>query len=178
MNKTIKNKNILIFVISMIIFGTIIGYYFYLNNKIIDYKEKIRKLENIASNNLENNIDDNIKQEYNCNFTETFRIVNTLDGYIAEIPELSYIIVDKFQTHFAYAYYIPIDLKRGLEEGKYYEFTYNIKGNGIINDMEDVYSYMIKTATWSIDEPELKVTLTIKETDKEGLNQVNEPICK
>jgi len=172
-----KNKKILISVLIGIILIIIAGYWFYLNIRIADYKKRIDNFEIMSNNNLEEN-KDNTNHEYDCSFTETWRIVNNLVGYIAEIPELSYIVVDKFQAHSAYSYYIPTDLKNGLEEGKYYEFTYDIKGTGIINDMEDVYSYMIKTATWNINEPEINVTLTIKETNKEGLSQLNEPICK
>lgn len=171
-----KIKNILIY----IIFGVIIilfGLYsYYLNSKIINYKEIIKESENLSSNI--NKKDNNQKQEYDCSFTETWRIVNTLDSYIAEISELSYIVVDKFQNNSAYSYHIPTDLKNSLEEGKYYEFTYHLKGKGIINDMEDVYSYMIKTATKNVNESEIKVTLIIKETDKVGLAQLNEPICE
>ena len=171
--KNNKILNSVILLIVLVLFGI---YIYYLNNEIAEYKDRIKILENKYNNSFEESKNNNY--EYDCTFTETYRIVNTLDNYIAEIPELSYIIVDKFQSHSAYSYQIPTNLKKEIEVNKYYEFTYHLKGTGIINNMDDVYSYMIKTATENISEPEMKVTLTIKETDKEGLAQINEPICK
>ena len=39
------------------------------------------------------------EREYDCTFTQTYHVVNLLDGYVAEVPELSYVILDKFLDH-------------------------------------------------------------------------------
>ena len=96
-----------------------------------------------------------------------------MDGYIAEVPEWSYIALDQFQSHGIFAAKIPSSLKEGLEEKKYYEFTYTIKGNGIVKTMEDINNYLVLDDS----NAKLKVTLNVKETDKTGLGQIEEDIC-
>lgn len=66
---------------------------------INSYKEKINKLENKDDDKTEEE-----SKYYDCTFTQTYRIVDKLDGYIAEVPEKSYVIVDKFQSHSAFAH--------------------------------------------------------------------------
>lgn len=135
-----------------------------LNNEVTNDKNKKEILINI-----------NDKIDYDCSFTVTYRVVDMLDGYIAEVPEYSYVVVDKFQVHGAIAHFIPTELKRQLEINKYYEFTYQVKGKGNINDIYDVINNI------SIDHYEndnLSVVLSIRETDKVGLEQVQENICK
>ena len=136
------------------------------------YKEEIKLLEkNEEGNQQEGN------KYYDCTYTETYRIVDKLDGYVAEVPEMSYIVVDKFQSHEAYSHPIITDLKENLEVNKYYEFTYQIKGTGIINDKEDVISHITDESLEDIPDGTLRVNLTIKETDKEGMEQIQEDIC-
>lgn len=171
-----KNNTILVTIFLVVIIFFLGVYNYHLNNEINDYQEKIENLKTEQNNDIVG-LEDSIEHEYDCSFTETWRIIDTLDGYIAEVPELSYVVMDKFQTHSAYSYYIPSELKNGLEVNKYYEFTYSLKGTGIINDMDDVYSYMIKTAL-GYSSSDIKVTLSINETSKQGLEQLNEPICK
>ena len=77
------------------------------------------------------------EREYDCTFTQTYHVVNLLDGYIAEVPELSYVILDKFLDHQAISHFIPTSLKNELENDKYYEFTYQLKGKGYIENMDD-----------------------------------------
>lgn len=133
-------------------------------------------LSNLNSNETET------EKEYNCSFTKTYNIVNKLDGYIAEVLELSYIVVDQFQSHGAMTHIIPTELKNSLEVNKSYEFTYTLKGKGTINDMFDVYSHLSGTTVNKSQNNEdltnLSVTLTIKETDKTGLSQIQENICQ
>lgn len=125
---------------------------------------------------------------YDCQFTKTYHIVNKLDNYIAEVPELSYIVIDMFQSHNASTHIIPTRLKDSLEVGKYYEFTYTIKGNGNLKDMSDIYSEISATELYNASSDEIKntiykdkslfINLTIKKTDKQGLEQIQEDICK
>ena len=117
---------------------------------------------------------DYVEDEYDCSFTKTYRVVNLLDGYISEVPEWSYVVVDQFQNHNVVSLKIPTELKNKLKDNEYYEFTYRVKGSGDINTMEDINNYL------SLDDgnEKLKITLDIKETDKTGLEQVQEDICR
>lgn len=137
-------------------------------------KEVINNLES-DSNHVSDSLNDEIiNKEYNCSFTVTYRVVNLLDGYIAEVPEYSYVVVDKFQEHGAIAHFIPTELKNNLEINHSYEFTYHIKGNGIIDDIYDVINNISLN---HYDNGNLSVVLSIKETDKLGLEQIQENIC-
>lgn len=126
------------------------------------------------------NDNDSIDKEvyYDCSFTQTYRVVDLLDGYIAEVPEMSYVILDKFQIHGAYAHIISSEQKKKLEVNKYYEFTYYLKGTtkDKINDINDVLSYSSFNNQIKSDNS-LSVLLEIKETDKLGMEQIQEDIC-
>lgn len=137
------------------------------------YQEKINKIES--------QVNEEPKEEekyYDCSFTQTYRIVNLLDGYVAEVPEKSYVIVDKFQSHYAYAHPIITNLKDELEVDNYYEFTYHIKGKGIINDISDVTNYISEKKLEDSNDGILRVNLSVKKTDKKGMEQIQEDICK
>ena len=167
-----NNDRRLLLVCIVVIIG-LIGCNIYLDNQN-------HKLQNDNENsNKESNTTKEL--EYDCSFTRTYHIVNLLDNYIAEVPELSYLVLDSYQSHGAFTHIIPTRLKKELREDKYYEFTYTIKGTGIINDISDVLSYISATelANQSNREnPKLQVSLEIKETDKQGMEQTQEPICK
>lgn len=174
-----NNDRRLLLVCIVVIIG-LIGCNIYLNNQ----NHKLQNSNETASNNNEtSNKESNTSKEleYDCSFTRTYHIVNLLDNYIAEVPELSYIVLDSYQSHSAFTHIIPTRLKKELTEDKYYEFTYTIKGTGIINDISDALSYISSTelANQSNREnPKLQVSLEIKETDKQGMGQIQEPICK
>lgn len=167
-----NNDRRLLLVCIVVIIG-LIGCNIYLDNQN-------HKLQNDNENsNKESNTTKEL--EYDCSFTRTYHIVNLLDNYIAEVPELSYLVLDSYQSHGAFTHIIPTRLKKEIREDKYYEFTYTIKGTGIINDISDVLSYISATelANQSNREnPKLQVSLEIKETDKQGMGQIQEPICK
>lgn len=157
--------------------------------EIVSYKEDIESYKE-KINALENN--DEEKEEelkhYDCSFTQTYHVVNLLEGYIAEVPELSYVVLDKYLTHDAFAHIIPSNLKNNLETNKNYEFTYQIKGDGNIKDMTDIYQEIAATELYEQANDETKneiykdkklfVYLTIKETDKTGVGQIQENICE
>ena len=167
-----NNDRRLLLVCIVVIIG-LIGCSIYLDNQN-------HKLQNDNENsNKESNTTKEL--EYDCSFTRTYHIVNLLDNYIAEVPELSYLVLDYYQSHVAFTHIIPTRLKKESREDKYYEFTYTIKGTGIINDISDALSYISSTelANQSNREnPKLQVSLEIKETDKQGMGQIQEPICK
>ena len=159
----------LLFISIVVILG-LMGCNLYLhheNDKLL--KEEVKIKDN-------NNIDKEVY--YDCSFTQTYRVVDLLDGYIAEVPEMSYVILDKFQMHGAYAHIISSEQKKKLEVNKYYEFTYYLKGTtkDKINDINDVLSYSSFNNQIKSDNS-LSVLLEIKETDKLGMEQIQEDIC-
>lgn len=128
----------------------------------------------------ENNIDNtnsNKELYYDCSFTKTYRVVNLLENYIAEVPEESYIVLDAYQVHNCFTHKISPEIKKNLEANKFYEFTYTLHGIGIVNDMEDVRDKISFLNSIKSDNS-LKVLLEVKKTDKIGLEQVQEPICR
>ena len=156
--------------ISIVVILGLMGCNLYLhheNDKLL--KEEVKVKDN-------NNIDKEVY--YDCSFTQTYRVVDLLDGYIAEVPEMSYVILDKFQMHGAYAHKISSDQKKKLEVNKYYEFTYYLKGTtkDKINDINDVLKYSSFNNQIKSDNS-LSVLLEIKETDKLGMEQIQENIC-
>lgn len=161
MKKDIKDIviGILIFIIIVIILVLI---FVELNNN----DNSITNDDNLASNN---------EKEYDCSFTKSWRIVDDFDSYVAEVPEWSFVAVDQFQSHYLFAHLIPTELKETLEIDKYYEFTYHIEGTGLIEDMSDINEYLVLDDNSNAP---LKVTLSINETDKEGLELINEDICE
>ena len=156
--------------ISIVVILGLMGCNLYLhheNDKLL--KEEVKVKDN-----------DNIDKEvyYDCSLTQTYRVVDLLDGYIAEVPEMSYVILDKFQIHGAYAHIISSEQKKKLEVNKYYEFTYYLKGTtkDKINDINDVLSHSSFNNQIKSDNS-LSVLLEIKETDKLGMEQIQEDIC-
>ena len=136
--------------------------------KCSSYKESI----------LSSKTDEKEELEYNCSFTQTWKVYNLLDNYTGHHPDISYVILEKFQTFIPYSHKIPSDLKSQLEEGKYYEFTYHIKGKGIINNIDEVIEYLIPESNANESQSKIIVTLSINKTDKLGLEQIQENICK
>ena len=158
-----NRKSIIIISILSVIIVFLVGGLFYQKN----YYTKISSGNVWTSNDF-------IEDEYDCSFTKTYRVVNLLDGYISEVPEWSYVVVDQFQNMNIVSLRIPTELKSILEENKYYEFTYKIKGSGSIKTIEDINKNLILD-----DSPaKLKVSLDIKKTDKTGLDQIQDNICK
>lgn len=156
--------------ISIVVILGLMGCNLYLhheNDKLL--KEAVKVKDN-------NNIDKEVY--YDCSFTQTYRVVDLLDGYIAEVPEMSYVILDKFQIHGAYAHIISSEQKKKLEVNKYYEFTYYLKGTtkDKLNDINDVLKYSTFNNQIKSDNS-LSVLLEIKETDKLGMGQIQEDIC-
>lgn len=53
-----------------------------------------------------------------------------------------------------------------------------VKGTGIINDISDITRYITDESLDEVPDGVLKVKLSIKETNKQGLDQIQEDICK
>lgn len=143
---------------------------------LIAYIIYIQSTTSLLDNNNNTNID-NKETYYDCTFTKTYRVVELLNNYVAEVPEESFIVLDSYQTHSAFTHRISIKEKEKLKENNYYEFTYHLKGIGVINDMEDVRNN-ISSSNLIKSDNSLKVLVEIKETNKEGLEQIQENICR
>jgi hypothetical protein len=140
-----------------------------------EFKEKCASNRNSISN-AENN--DTKQLEYDCSFTQTWRVYDMLEDFVGHHPDMSYVILERFQTFIPYSHKIPSNLKSQLERGKYYEFTYHIKGKGFIDDIDDVVEKLIPEGNVETSQNKLIVTLRINETDKLGMDQLQEPICQ
>ncbi len=140
-----------------------------------EFKEKCASNRNSISN-AENN--DTKQLEYDCSFTQTWRVYDLLEDFVGHHPDMSYVILERFQTFIPYSHKIPSNLKSQLERGKYYEFTYHIKGKGFIDDIDDVVEKLIPEGNVETSQNKLIVTLRINETDKLGMDQLQEPICQ
>ena len=140
-----------------------------------EFKEKCASNRNSISN-AENN--DTKQLEYDCSFTQTWRVYDMLEDFVGHHPDMSYVILERFQTFIPYSHKIPSNLKSQLERGKYYEFTYHIKGKVFIDDIDDVVEKLIPEGNVETSQNKLIVTLRINETDKLGMDQLQEPICQ
>ena len=138
-----------------------------------ELKEKCTS-NNAITPNVENKNAEELN--YDCSFTQTWKVYNLLENYTGHHPDVSYVILEKFQTTIPYSHIIPSNLKSKLEQGKYYEFTYYIKGKGNINDINNIADKIIPENNAKTSQSNLIVTLSIKETDKLGLEQLQEPI--
>lgn len=143
-----------------------------LNTKI----EELESNDKITNNDVEN---DNANQiALDCSFTRTYKIIDLMDEYRAAAPERSFIIVDQFQFFVPVVHSLPTKLKENLKVGEYYEFTYHIKGKiDALKELEmmDVVGMIVEEHP---DNDNLTATLQIKKTDKLGLEQTQELICK
>lgn len=166
-----KNIQKFIYIITSLITVVVIGVLILLmqNNKNNNYKCKDEQNNSVINRSLE--------KKYDCNFTQTWNVVDLIDGYIAEVPEWSYVVLDKFQDHSVYAHLIPTNLKEDLIVGRYYEFTYHIKGTGIINDFEDITNNLVLNPIDVQSNDKIKVILSVKETSRQGMDQIQEDIC-
>jgi len=143
-----------------------------LNTKIDELESK----DKITNNDVENDNADQIALD--CSFTRTYKIIDLMDEYRAAAPERSFIIVDQFQFFVPVVHSLPTKLKENLKVGQYYEFTYHIKGKMDSSkelEMMDVVGMIVLEHP---DNDNLTATLKIKKTDKTGLDQIQEPICK
>ena len=167
-------KNLLIILSGLFALLSVgLGIYCIKLNKTIGELEEENK---ITENNVENNNAEQITLD--CSFTRTYEIIDLMNNYIAAGPDYSYVIIDQFQFFEPVVHGLPTKLKENLKVGEYYEFTYHIKGKMDSSkelDMDDINDMIV------IEHPgddNLTATLKIKKTDKLGLGQIQEPICK
>ena len=163
-----KKSNIIIISILSIVIICLVGGIIYINNYYIKQLNYINYT----------NVDETKGKEYDCSFTRTYKIIDLMKEYRAAVPERSFIIVDQFQFFEPVVHSIPTKLKENLKVGEYYEFTYHIKGKmDELKELEmiDVVGMIVEEHP---DNDNLTATLQIKKTDKLGLDQTQESICK
>lgn len=168
-------KNLLIILISIFTLLSVgLGVYcIKLNARI----EELKSNSKITDNNEQNNIDTE-QILLDCSFTRTYKIIHLLDEYKAAGPDYSFVVVDQFQFFEPVVHGLPAKLKENLKVGENYEFTYHLKGKMDTSkdlDMDDINDMIV------LEHPgndNLTATLQIKKTDKLGLGQIQEPICK
>ena len=163
-----KKSNIIIINILSIVIICLVGGIIYINNYYIKQLNYINYT----------NVDETKGKEYDCSFTRTYKIIDLMKEYRAAVPEGSFIIVDQFQFFEPVVHSLPTKLKENLIVGEYYEFTYHLKGKIDESkelEMIDVVGMIVEEHP---DNDNLTATLQIKKTDKLGLDQIQEPICK
>ena len=84
-----------------------------------------------STSNVDNpeSMEDKISSDEICSFTKTHHIIDLLEDYQGEVPEMTFILVDHFQNHYPIVLGMPNTLKKELKENKYYEFTYTVPKN-------------------------------------------------
>lgn len=131
--------------------------------------------DGLIASDIEN---EGIEKEYDCSFTKTYRIIETLEDYGSATNTFYYVVGDVFQSFTPEILLVPLKYEDKLDEDEAYEFTYTLKGKGIINDMDDVNDYFINTTINNRESPtSLEVSIDVRRTDKTGLEQINEDIC-
>ena len=175
-------KNIL-----LIVFGVII---ILLTLWIVKLNYDIRDID-ISNNDKANNgevsndeVNDNEileDKDYDCSFIKTYRFLNKIDYPLA--PEgVAFIVVDTFQGYNPFVVIVGSDVVDELEEYKYYEFKYTLKGRGIVNDFTDLNSYLIPSLFnkyyGDSTSGTVYIDLEVYGATKEGVQQVQENICQ
>ncbi len=153
-----KNKNVILLVVGfvLILIGAFLcykGYYYECNNKCIEEKPK---------ENTENkNENEDLPIGKTCEYTRTYRFVDYYD-YEGTVPSVYFIVFDTYQA------YSPIilelnknDFPKNFEKGKNYEITYRRTFNSINTTYGNGIDYR-------------EIITKIEETDKEGMDQVQD----
>ena len=155
------------------------GYIIYMKSTISLLNNDINNNSNIDSGN--NNIDSNNKVlDYNCSFTKTFRFIQKVD-YETYVDGTTYIVGDIYQSYEPLLLIVDNDTAGKMERNKYYEFTYTLKGKmreTEIDEMNKINALVKTTYDKEHGVGSNKAYLEVKETDKIGLSQTQESICK
>lgn len=155
------------------------GYIIYIKSTISLLNNDINNNSSIDSGN--NNIDSNNKVlDYNCSFTKTFRFIQKVD-YETYVDGTTYIVGDIYQSYEPLLLIVDNDTAGKMERNKYYEFTYTLKGKmreTEIDEMNKINALVKTTYDKEHGVGSNKAYLEVKETDKIGLSQTQESICK
>lgn len=153
----------------MVVFGLVsvvlIGYIVY--DKVLEYSFIEDSYESSINSEVNNT-------EESCTFTRTHHIVDLLEDYRGEVPESTFILVDHYQDHYPQVLHIPNTMRDGLEVNKNYEFTYTILRGNDYESENDILDDLVG----DVISNNFEIDLVIRETDRLGLEQNNESICK
>ena len=155
------------------------GYIIYMKSTISLLNNDINNNSSIDSGN--NNIDSNNKVlDYDCSFTKTFRFIQKVD-YETYVDGTTYIVGDIYQSYKPLLLIVDNDTAGKMERNKYYEFIYTLKGKmreTEIDEMNEINALVKTTYDKEHGVGSNKAYLEVKETDKIGLSQTQESICK
>ena len=96
-----------------------------------------------------------------CQFTKTYRVEKIIES---NDEEYLHVTLTEFQKEGAETVTIPREINNNIEEGKYYEFTFSSNQEDLSEDMNNIF--------------ENTEVLSIVETEKTGLDQIQEKVCK
>lgn len=172
------NKDKRIILLCVVIIIGLIGCNVYLN--IQNSKLSNITCDNIECDNTEDDKDNTSVKEldYDCSFTRTFRYLGRIN-YETYVDDTSYIMVDFFQSFKPMLLIVPDSDLDKMEENKYYEFTYTLKGK--MNEIKDFDTINVLVKATSDAEHSVgsnRAYLEINSTNKVGMEQVSESICK
>lgn len=148
----------------------------------IIYDRVIRRKVKDDTNDIveKDNNDSSLSSEETCTFTRSHHVVNLLEDYVGEVPESTFVLVDHFQSHYPVVLQIPSDKRNILEVDKNYEFIYTVPKNNDFTSEDEILSLLVGDLINSNNGNKEKgnISLTIKESEKVGLELISEEICK
>lgn len=101
------------------------------------------------------------EEPYTCSFTRTYLVLDTSDS---NDQNFVYLTLREFQAEEVVTVKVEKDLVPEIIEDTYYEFKFASTGKSDQTDIETIF--------------ESNSLLMITATDKNGLEQINEPVCK
>lgn len=166
------------FLISTIILAFLVV----LLSSFIIYDKVLKKEEKDNTNDIVDEYDNDsfLSSDGTCIFMRSHHVVDLLENYVGEVPESTLILVDHFQSHYPVVLEIPNDKRDILEINKNYEFIYTIPKNNDFTSEDEILSLLVGNLINSNNgnKEESNVSLTIRESEKAGLELINEEICK
>ena len=111
-----KSNNRWFIVLTVIIIGLVgCNIYLVVQNKNVHTNKEDNDVSEKPISNNDDKEEEKKEKYYDCSFTRTYRVVDLLEGYVAEVPEESYVVLDAFLDHGAFTHRISSELKKKLE---------------------------------------------------------------
>lgn len=146
--------------------GDYTGYILNINDKVqeadllINDKKYIVTFNNFTDEEIYDFIS-SIEIEKTCHFTKTYRVEKIIES---NDEQYLYVTLTTFQEEGATTVTIPRKINNSMEEGKYYEFTFSNNKNKLSEEIENIFKNT--------------EIISIVETEKIGLEQTQEKVCK
>lgn len=146
--------------------GDYTGYILNVNDKVQEVTLLINDKKYIItfSNFTEEEIYDFVSSviiEDACQFTKTYRVEKIIES---NDEKYLHVTLTAFQEEGAETVTIPRKINNNIEEGKYYEFTFSNNKNKLSEEIEDIFKNT--------------EIISMVETEKTGLDQIQEKVCK